>query len=51
MLTLPSIIGCALAKIYDLLRRVFLEDLELPFGVLDLVEFLLYLVDGDTLGG
>ena len=51
MLTWPSIIGCALARIYDLLRRVFLGDLELLFGVVDLLEFLLALTDGDTLGG
>lgn len=51
MLTWPSIIGYVRARIYDLLRRVFLEDLELLFGVLDLVEFLLVLTDGDTLGG
>ena len=51
MLTWPNIIGCALARIYDLLRRVFLGDLELLFGVVDLLEFLLALTDGDTLGG
>ena len=51
MLTWLSIIGCALARIYDLLRRVFLGDLDLLFGVVDLLEFLLVLTDGDTLGG
>lgn len=45
MLTWPSIIVCALARIYDLLRRVFLGDLDLDF------EFLLDLTDGETLGG
>ena len=43
MLTWPSIIVCALARIYDLLRRVFLGDLDF--------EFLLDLTDGETLGG
>jgi len=52
MLTWPSIIGCALASIYDLLRRVFLGDLDLLFGVLDLLEFLflLLLTDRGALG-
>lgn len=45
MLTWPSIIVYALARIYDLLRRVFLGDLDLDF------EFLLDLTDGETLGG
>ena len=40
-----SIIGCALARIYDLLRRVFLGDLDLD------VEFLLDLTDEGALAG
>lgn len=45
MLILPSIIVCVLARIYDLLRRVFLGDLDLDF------EFLLDLTDEEALVG